>query len=56
MVKVKQTLYVPGQALRFPGGLESQVSRKLAPKGGKVVSSTHRAPLASGNISGTHFC
>ena len=55
-VKVKQSLYMPGQALRFPGGLWSQISRQLPHEGGKVVSSTHLPPLFPGNIPGSYFC
>jgi len=36
---------VPGKALRFPGGRDFQISRRLALEGGKVVSPTHRPPL-----------
>ena len=56
LVKSKQCNYRPGETLKVPGGLGSQISRLLAHEGGKPVSPMHWPPLPPGNIPGTHFC
>jgi hypothetical protein len=55
-VKVRLYLYIPGEALRFPGGLGSNISRKLLHEDDNVVSSTHRPPLPPRKFFGTYFC
>jgi hypothetical protein len=41
----KKSLYRPGQALRVPGASGSQISKRLAFEGGKVVSPKNRLHL-----------
>jgi len=50
---------IPLQAWTDPEGsrrLRLPDFKKSAHEGGKCVSPTHRPPLLSGSIPGTHFC
>jgi len=47
--KVMQSLYMPGQVLRVPGGWGSQISWQLVHEGGNV-SLSHRPPLPTQEI------
>ena len=54
---VKQTLQIPGQALRASEVWGSQISIQLTHQGVNIFSPTHRLPLPSPrNIPGTYFC
>ena len=51
-VKVKQSLYRPGQALRSPGEVETpRISRQSTHEGGKVVGRTYRPFLTPRSIT-----
>ena len=55
LVKVKQPLNRPGQALRAPGVWSAQISRQSAHEGGKVVIPMHWPPLPTRKYSWYSF-
>ena len=54
-VKVKLSLYRPGQALSVPGVEASRISRQSALENGMVVSPMHRPPLPPADIPRTRL-
>ena len=50
-LRLKLSHYRPGQALRVPGVEASRIPRQSAHDGGKVSSTTHRAPLSRAEMS-----
>jgi hypothetical protein len=56
IIRVKQSMYSPGHALRVPGVWGYQISWQSAHEDGKVVSPRHRPLLTLRNIPGTHLC
>ena len=53
--KVKESRKRFGVSQRVPRGLGSQISWHSAHEGGEVVSLTHRRPLPTRNVPGSHF-
>ena len=51
-----ESLYRPEQVLSFPGGLDFQISRQSAHKGGKLVSPMQQPSLPLVNVPSTRFC
>jgi len=46
-LNIKLYLQTPGQAVRVPGGSDSQISGQSAHEGNKFVRPMHRPPLSS---------
>ena len=55
LVKIKQSNYMPGEALRNSGGWGSQISRLLSHEGCKLVNPVHWLPLPPRKYSWNSF-